>query len=154
MSITGSTESYIFDRITKIMKYAISKRGFDLEKLPHIDFHIDDFVDKFVVTLKVNYMGKKLKGDFILNKPANWKEMFKEQNSKKWWMRWWIKRHPIKRVKIKLDVLKYVIFPEYRIPRGLENEPTIKYLEFRSLDDWKISPVDHDRWLQEQLMDP
>lgn len=133
-------EEIIMDRLKYHLSHAFSKHEIKPDDFG-VDWSLQDFVDRVVLTARGEFLGKKWESELILNRPLGWKQMFKEVHRDKWWMRWWVKRHPIEREKIKIDVLKYVIFPEYKVPKMLEKQPIVTYIDIRSSDKW-IRPSD------------
>lgn len=71
--------------------------------------------------------GKKHSGVLEIQTPKTWKDMFKLKHQKKWWMKRWIKKHPIKYTKQLWDIDRYTTFPEYIVPRFLQDQKHLVY---------------------------
>lgn len=135
-------EEIILDRIKYGVQSVLNKRDVNPMNMQLIDYHCHELADRFILAMKGEHLGKQFDAEIILNRPDGWKELFKEQHKNRWWMRWWIKRHPIQREHIKVDLLKYVIFPDITVPKNFDGTTKVTFYEIRSSDAWIRSSND------------
>jgi len=112
------------ERIALGMKQYISKEvGLPLE------FKIEQTKREIIVALHTFLLGKKDQKEFTYSKPETWKDHFKQTNRNKWWMRWWVRRKPVKWKLTTIEIEKTVFFPKFIIPEHLRNQPYIMFME-------------------------
>lgn len=114
-------KQFDFEVITAHIQQIYNKRDFNLK---NFSFHVSDAIQQFKIHFVRRYVGK----EEIFTKtyvPRTWKDHFKKKHRWKWWMRWWIKRKPIKHLRIK----RITIFPEVEIPDLPEFKTKITYVE-------------------------
>lgn len=108
-------KSSTFKTATISIKNIFSKRDFNI---PNFNYMISESLHE----LEVSMWKLVLKKERTFDKtylPRTWKDHFKKRYRYKWWMRWWIKRKPIKHLKIK----RITVFPDVQIPKinGFKN---------------------------------
>lgn len=69
---------------------------------------------KLIFTQK--YLSLAKNGELTFQIPKTWKDHFKKTHRDKWWMRRWLKNHPIKFKTLKFDAKKIVVFPDAIVP--------------------------------------
>ena len=105
-------EQFDFDILTASIKMIFSKN----------DFNINNFgysITKGLHELEVNMWRRDLGKTEIFDKtyvPKTWKDHFKKKHRYKWWMRWWVKRKPIRHLKIE----RITVFPDVKTPNMKE----------------------------------
>lgn len=83
-----------------------------------VKYHLEETAEKIKAIFTKKAVAKHQQEVFSFYTPKTWKDSFKWKHRKKWWMRWWVKRHPIESKEIKINVIKATVFPKFRIPEG------------------------------------
>ena len=102
--------------------FRVQREDFN-ELMVDMDYNID--FDQYRIMLRAYMLAEQIAEDTYVG----WREvpvvdstfqMFKETNQDKWWMRWFVKRYPIKigstDVKVEVVVDRYLKYPDMVIP--------------------------------------
>jgi len=97
---------------------------------PQLGVYLRNDLDEAVIDICVFIAGKSQRSEVCFYTPLTWRDMFKEKHRDKWWMRRWIKKHPIKRKTHKYNLIKYTTFPNLDIPFDFSKKTHIIYRYF------------------------
>jgi hypothetical protein len=130
-SLIPRIKEFVLERINITASLRFPKM--DLRQLHvYIRYQLDDIIIQFLTS-----MGTKIQDKNIhFNTFKRWQDHFKFTHRDKWWMRRWIRKHPIEFGKHKYIIQQCTVFPELEIPDFLKNE--VHYVYYKYLEGRKI----------------
>lgn len=83
----------------------------------------DKMLDHIIIDFISAVFGKKQERAIIpFSMFKTWKDHFKSKYKDKWWMKRWLKTHPIQYIEHKYNVQKFTYFPELELPLSLKEQ--------------------------------
>lgn len=129
---------FIMDRFTFYNKMIFKNR--DLQT--PLKIYIEEMMDNTIFNLLYHMFGKLQSQDVILNTPKTWRDWIKQKHIKKKWMRWIIKKFPIKYNHHNYILNEYTTFPTLVLPPDFEKRTQLvfyshKYEGVKEIEDDK-----------------
>jgi len=111
---------------------------FPKQDLKYLQTYMREQLDEFIITFLYTIGSKIQSKEIHFSTFKRWQDHFKFINRKKWWMRLWIKKHPIEFGQHKYKIQQCTVFPEFDIPLFLKNEIQYVYYNYFEGSDNKI----------------
>ena len=116
------------EELTKIKKIVLERVNlmaslrFPKRDLSYLQTHIREQLDDVIIQFLYSMGGKIQDKDIHFHTFKRWQDHFKFTYRKKWWMRRWIRKHPIEFGQHNYNIQQCTVFPELEIPDFLKNE--------------------------------
>ena len=122
-------KTYLFDRVRTHIRKIFDENILEDKNLPSLDFHIEDALTQLTVSFWIDRVGKTQTNEFKFYIPATWWQYFKKQYRHKRFMRWLVKRKPVKSKRLLFDLRKITVFPEVEVPTTPDFKNQFSFLE-------------------------
>lgn len=116
-----------YDVKTRAIKVIIDKELKDQQLQDIVTYQINDALTDLQFTFISKILIYRQSKPITFNTPKSWKDRFKFDRQDKWFMKRWIKSHPIKWKKDRLFIEKHTVFPEVQVP--LRNKRFLNSIE-------------------------